>query len=101
MNNGFTSGVELIGPDCPIRVFAIPACDAGIDRGDVLQRVSARGSRRIILKPIFENQPADLSGPVVVCAQTADSVFPETGGRVGLGRAREVLDLGEFGGFFW
>jgi len=65
-----------------------------------LQRVGARGARRIILELVFENQPTDLPGPVLVRAQTADRVFPEASGGVGLGCVREVLDLGEFRGFF-
>jgi hypothetical protein len=57
----------------PIAVLAVPAGNAGIGDGDVLQRIGTRRLRRIMREPVFEDQPADLPGPVLVTAQATDA----------------------------
>ena len=54
---------------------------------DVVQCVGARRQRRIIGEPVFQREPVDLTGPILMAAQAADRIFPETGGGVGFGCA--------------
>src|SRR5215510_2134494 len=58
--------VELEGANGPVGIFAIPAGDACIQRGDILERVGARRQRRIAVEPVLEDEAADLPAPIVV-----------------------------------
>src|SRR5262249_40212140 len=73
--------------------------DAGIKRGDVLERVSAGRQRRITVEPILKDEAADLPTPIVMSAQATAGIFPEIGGSIRFGRALEGLQLSELGGF--
>src|SRR5262245_60462929 len=69
--------IELEGADGTICIFAIPAGDASIKRGNVLERVVACRQRRIIVEPVLKDQAADLPAPILVSAEAADSILPE------------------------
>src|SRR5262249_61798043 len=73
--------------------------DAGIKRGDVLERVSACRQRRIAVEPILKDEAADLPTPIVMSAQATAGIFPEISSSIRFGRALEGLQLGELGGF--
>lgn len=85
--------IELEGTNGPVCIFAIPAGDPGIKRGDVLERVSACRQWRITVEPILKDEAADLPAPIVVGAQAPDGIFPEIGGSIRFGRALEGLQL--------
>src|SRR5262245_43435006 len=91
--------VELEGANGPVCIFAIPAGDSAIKRGDVLERVGARRQRRITVEPVLKDEAADLPAPIVVSAQAASGILPEIGGSVRFGRALEGLQLSKLGGF--
>src|SRR5262249_38427885 len=83
--------VELEGANGPVGIFAVPAGDTGIKRGDVLERVGARRQRRIAIEPVLKDEAADLPAPIVMSTQAAGGILPEVGGRIRFGRALEGL----------
>src|SRR5262245_42168398 len=91
--------VELEGANGPVGIFAVPAGDAGIKRGDVLEGVGACRQRRIIVEPVLEDEAADLPAPILVSTRAAGGILPEIGGRIRFGRALEGLELSKLGAF--